>query len=174
MTLAISKSEKFAERLGGNVRFKALGSMLAALLMGYIGAHIAPGTVFYVAAVFGGFALCCLLMISGVDIRNAPQRTAHPTAWPQHARKEPMRRRRELWRDPLLLTFAGCVFMFQPSNAAVLPFAVSAIQDRGVGNSDMLVSTALVVSLAVVAIISPRVGRFAQSRGRKFIACLSG
>jgi MFS family permease len=169
MTLALSKSDKFAERLGGNVRFKALGSMLATLLMGYIGTHIAPGAVFYVAAAFGGIALGCLLMISGVDIRNAPQRTTHPTAWPRHALKEPMRRRRELWRDPLLLTFAGCAFMFQLSNAAVLPFAVSAVKDQGVTNSDMLVSIALIVSLAVVAIISPRLGRFAQSRGRKFI-----
>ena len=37
MTLTLSKRGKFAERLGGNVRFKALGSMLAALFMGYIG-----------------------------------------------------------------------------------------------------------------------------------------
>jgi predicted MFS family arabinose efflux permease len=169
MTLALSKRERFAERLGGNVRFKALGSMLAALLMGYIGTHIAPGAVFYVAAVFGGVALACLLMISGVDINNAPRRTDHPTAWPKHARKEPMRRHRELWRDPLLLTFAGCVFMFQLSNAAVLPFAISAIQDQGVKNSDMLVSIALIVSLTVVAIISPRLGSFAQTRGRKLI-----
>jgi MFS family permease len=169
MTLSLSRSEKFAERLGGNVRFKALGSMLTALLMGYIGTYIAPGAVFYVAAVFGGIALGCLLMISGVDIRNAPHRTEHPTAWPKHARKEPLRRPRELWRDPLLLTFAGCVFMFQLSNAAVLPFAVSAIQSQGVKNTDMLVSIALVVSQAVAAIISPRIGASAQTRGRKFI-----
>jgi MFS family permease len=169
MTLALSKKGKFAERLGGNVRFKALGSMLAALLMGYIGTHIAPGAVFYVAAVFGSVALGCLLMISGVDISNAPHRTDHPTAWPRHARKEPMRRRREVWRDPLLLTFAGCMFMFQLSNAAVLPFAISAIRDQGVTNSDLLVSIALIVSLAVVAIISPWLGSVAQSRGRKFI-----
>jgi MFS family permease len=169
MTLALSKREKLAERLGGNVRFKALGSMLAALLMGYIGTHIAPGAVFYVAAVFGGVALGCLLMISGVDINNAPHRTTHPTAWPRHARKEPMRRRRQLWRDPLLLTFAGCVFLFQLGNAAVLPFAVSAINDQGVKNSDMLVSIALIVSLAVVTAISPWLGAYAESRGRKII-----
>ena len=169
MTLVLSRSEKFAERLGGNVRFKALGSMLTALLMGYIGTYIAPGAVFYVAAVFGGIALGCLLMIGGVDIRNAPHRTEHPTAWPKHARKEPLRRQRELWRDPLLLTFAGCVFLFQLSNAAVLPFAVSAIQSEGVKHTDMLVSIALVVSQAVAAIISPRIGASAQTRGRKFI-----
>ena len=41
----------------------------------------------------------------------------------KHARKAPLRRKRELWRDPLLLTFSGCVVMFHLSNAAVLPFA---------------------------------------------------
>jgi MFS family permease len=169
MTLTLSRSEKFAERLGGNVRFKALGSMLAALLMGYIGTYIGPGAVFYVSAVFGGFALGCLLMISGVDIRNAPHRTEHPTALPKHARKEPLRRRRELWRDPLLLTFAGCVFMFQLSNAAVLPFAFEAIEKAGIRDTGILVSIALVVSQLVAAVISPRVGAAAQARGRKYI-----
>jgi MFS family permease len=122
-----------------------------------------------VAAVFGGIALGCLLMISGVDMRNAPHRTEHPTAWPKHARKEPLRRPRELWRDPLLLTFAGCLFMFQLSNAAVLPFAISAIQSQGVKDTDILVSIALVVSQMVAALISPRVGAVAQARGRKFV-----
>ena len=108
--------------------------------MGYIGTHIAPGAVFYVSALFGGMALGCLLMISGVDIMNAPHRTSHPTAWPKHARKEPLRRRRDLWRDPLLLTFAACAFMFQLSNDAVLPFAVAAIQVVGLKDTDTLVS----------------------------------
>jgi MFS family permease len=169
MTLVLSRSEKFAERLGGNVRFKALGSMLSALLMGYIGTKIAPGAVFYVSAVFGGIALGCLLMISGVDIRNAHHRTQHPTALPKHVRKEPLRRHHELWRDPLLLTFAGCVFMFQLSNAAVLPFAVAAIEKEGIKSTDILVSIALVVSQLVAAVISPRLGATAQARGRKFI-----
>ena len=83
-----------------------------------------------------------------------------------------MRRRRELWRDPLLMTFAGCTFMFQLSNAAVLPFAVSAIEDQGLMGGDMLVSLALIVSLAVVAMISPRLGDYAEARGRKFILLL--
>ena len=169
MTLALSRSDKFAERLGGNVRFKALGSMLTALLMGYIGTHIAPGAVFYVSALFGGMALGCLLMISGVDIMNAPHRTSHPTAWPKHARKGPLRRRRDLWRDPLLLTFAACAFMFQLSNAAILPFAVAAIQADGLKNTDTLVSIALVVSQGVAALIAPRLGGLAQVRGRKLV-----
>jgi hypothetical protein len=121
------------------VRSKALGSMLAALLMGYIGTYVAPSAVFYVAAVFGGMARGCLLIISGVDIGNAPHRTDHPTAWPRHARTEPLRPRCELSRDPMLLTFA-----------------ISVIQYQGVKNSDVLVSIALIVSLAVVAIVSPR------------------
>jgi MFS family permease len=137
--------------------------------MGYIGTTIAPGAVFYVSAVFGGCALACLLLISGVDIQNAPHRTAHPAAWPKHARKEPLRRPRELWRDPLLLTFAGCLFMFQLSNAAVLPFAIAAIEGEGIKDTDLLVSVALVVSQLVVVIVSPRVGATAQARGRKFV-----
>jgi MFS family permease len=108
-------------------------------------------------------------MISGVDIMNAPHRTSHPTVWPKHARKAPLRRRRELWRDPLLLTFAACAFMFQLSNAAVLPFAVAAIQAAGLKDTDTLVSIALVVSQGVAALIAPRLGGLAQARGRKLV-----
>ena len=78
----------------------------------------------------------------------------------------------KLWRDPLLLTFAGCVFMFQLSNAAVLPFAIAAIEGEGLKDTDLLVSVALVVSQLVVAIVSPRVGATAQARGRKDSCCL--
>ncbi len=169
ITLSLSKSGKLAERLGGNVRFKALGSVLAALLMGYVGSHVGPGAVFYISAMFGGVALGCLWMISGVDIANAPHRTKHPTAWPKRARTQPMRRHRELWRDPTLLIFGGCVFLFQLSNAAVLPFAVSAIEAAGLANTDTLVAIALVVSQVVTATISPRLGASAEARGRKLI-----
>jgi len=169
MTLSLSRGDQLAQRLGGNVRYKALGSMLTALLMGYIGTHISTGAVFYVSAIFGGIALGFLLMISGVDIRNAPHRTQHPGALPKHLHSRPARRKREMWRDPTLLTFAACIFMFHLSNAAVLPFAISAIQSTGTKNTDTLVSIALVVSQAVVAIISPRIGLLAEARGRKTI-----
>jgi MFS family permease len=169
MTLSLSRSGKLGQRLGGNVRYKALGSMLTALLMGYIGTHISTGAVFYVSAVFGGIALGFLPMISGVDIRNAAHRTQHPGALPKHLHKAPPRRKIEVWRDPLLLTFAACIFMFHFSNAAVLPFAISAVQSTGMKDTDMLVSVALVVSQVIVAIIAPRVGVLAEARGRKTI-----
>ncbi len=173
ITLSLSESGKLARQLGGNVRFKALGSVLAALLMGFVGSHVGPGAVFYVAAAFGGMALGCLWMISGVDIANAPHRTQHPTAWPKHARHQPLRRPRELWRDPALLTFGGCVFLFQLSNAAVLPFAVSAVEASGLENTDTLVAIALVVSQLVTAFIAPRLGASAEARGRKLILSIA-
>jgi MFS family permease len=169
ITLSLSRSDQFGRRLGGNVRYKALGSMLTALLMGYVGTHFSTGAVFYVSAGFGCIALAFLPMISGVDLRNAPHRTQHPAALPKHARTAPLRRKRELWRDPLMLTFCGCIFMFHLSNAAVLPFAISAIEAAGLKDTDLLVSVALIVSQATVAIISPRLGALAHERGRKFI-----
>ena len=169
ITLTLSKHDKLGERLGGNVRFKALGSILAALLMGFVGSRVGPGAVFFVSAVFGGLALGCVWTISGVDIETAPERTEHPTAWPKRARKEPLRRKRELWREPRLLTFAGCVFMFQLSNAAVLPFAISAVQQTAGHNTDFLVALALIVSQTVAAAISPMVGRSAHRRGRRMV-----
>lgn len=169
ITLTLSATDKLAERLGGNVRFKALGSMLAALLMGYIGTHIGPGAVFYVSAVFGGVAMGCLLLIHGGDITTAHHRTTHVAALPKHVRKATLRRKRELWREPLLLSFCGCLFMFQLSNAAVLPFAIAAIESQGVHDTDTLVSIAIIVSQAVTAIVSPQLGGIARRHGRKTV-----
>jgi MFS family permease len=169
ITLALSPSKRLGQRLGGNVRWKALGSMVTALFMGFVGTHLGTGAVFYVSALFGGIALGFLSMISGADILAAPQRTTHATTVPKAQRKGPMRRKRELWRDPLLLTFSGCVFMFHLSNAAVLPFATAAMKSQGIRNTDLLAAIALVVSQLVVALAAPRIGLLAQSRGRKLI-----
>jgi MFS family permease len=169
ITLTLSHSKQFGRRLGGNVRYKALGSMLTALSMGYIGTHISTGAVFYVSALFGCVALAFLLMISLEDIRNAPHRTQHPAALHKHVRKAPLARKRELWKDPLLLTLCGCIFMFNLSNAAVLPFAISAVEAAGLKNTDLLVSIALVVSQAMVVVVSPHLGGLAETRGRKLI-----
>lgn len=169
ITLSLSKHEHLGERLGGNVRFKALGSMLTALLMGYIGTRISVGAVFYVAALFGGVALFCLSMISGVDMNTAPARTDHPTAWPHRARREPLRPQMEIWRDPKLIVFGVCAALFQLGNAAVLPTAFFTLETGAKVNSDNIVAIALIVSQAIAALISPGAGRIAQQRGRRIV-----
>jgi MFS family permease len=169
VTLALSRQEKLGERLGANLRFKALGGMLTALLMGYIGSHISAGAVFYVAAAFGCAALVCLLTISGVDIKAAPLRTDHPTAWPRKARREPLRPQIEIWRDRRLIILGMCGFLFQLGNAAVLPFAFSSAESGGGTNVDTFVALAIIVSQAVAVLVSPATGRLAQARGRRVV-----
>ena len=169
ITLSLSDQERLGERLGSNVRFKALGSMLTAVLMGYIGSHVGQGAVFFVAAGFGGLAVGALWLIDGHDLDAAPLRTSHPTALHPRRRPQPLRPKRHAWRDSGLLVFAGVAFTFQLCNAALFPFAVAAIERGGTHDTDLYLSAALVASQAVAALISPLVGRQAQRRGRRVV-----
>jgi MFS family permease len=170
ITLTLAKDEKLGVRLGGNVRFKALGSTLAALAMGYIGDHVSTGAVFYVAALFGTIALGCVFAISHVDVKQGPKRTEHLSAWPKRERPRAPARHVEIWRDPRLLAFGGCMFLFQLGNAAALPFAFATMQrSDNASGTDTAVAAALIVSQLVVAAVSPSTGRFAHTRGRKAV-----
>ncbi|MBV9811399.1 MAG: MFS transporter [Acetobacteraceae bacterium] len=170
ITLTLAKYEKLGVRLGGNVRYKALGSAVAALAMGYIGDHVSTGAVFYVSALFGVVALGCLTAISNVDVKKGPKRTQHFSAWPHRERPRPPARKQEIWRSPELLAFAACMFLFQLGNAAALPFAFSVLGEHTHANgTDLAVSYALNVSQLVVAAVSPSAGRLAHTRGRKAV-----
>ncbi len=169
ITLTLSDQERLGERLGSNVRFKALGSMLTAVLMGAIGSRFSNGAVFFVSAAFGGLALGALWLIRSDDLDEGDIRTTHPTALHPRKRAAPMRRRRSLWRDPPLMIFAACAFAFQLCNAALFPFAIAEIARAGDHDTDLYLSAALVASQAVAALISPLVGRQAQARGRRIV-----
>jgi hypothetical protein len=63
--------------------------------------------------------------------------------------------------------FALCILLFQFANAAMLSLAVKALAARGAGRIGLTVSAAILVSQAVVAILSARLGREAEQRGRR-------
>jgi MFS family permease len=173
LTLTLSHHGDLGERLGGNVRFQALGGMLAALMMGYVGTRVSPGAVLLVAAGFGAVAILSLRAISLEDIRAAPRRTAHVTAVHWHIGSPRQRRRTDLWRDRNMQVFAGICFAFQFGNAALLPFTVADLQTAHVPNTDTVVGIAIVVAQTVTAVVSKPLGRLARVAGRRRVLLLA-
>jgi len=77
-----------------------------------------------------------------------------------------------LLADRRLLIFALCVMLFHLSNAAMLPLAGSAVTMRAGHFANLIIAACIVVPQCVVALLSPWVGRVAQTMGRKRILLL--
>ena len=79
---------------------------------------------------------------------------------------------KRLLADRRLLIFAICVMLFHLSNAAMLPLAGSAVTMRAGHFANLIIAACIVVPQVVVALLSPWVGRAAQTIGRKRLLLL--
>jgi MFS family permease len=79
------------------------------------------------------------------------------------------------WRslcDWRLLAFAGCAALFHLANAAMLPIAAAAVTKRAGGGASLIIAACIVGPQIVTAVLSPWVGRVAESWGRRPILLL--
>jgi MFS family permease len=72
-----------------------------------------------------------------------------------------------LWKNHSLLTFAGCLFLFQFANASMLPLAGEQLAYRYGTDASFIVSALIIVPQIIVALTAPWAGRQAQSWGRR-------
>ncbi|KVV42036.1 ABC transporter permease [Burkholderia ubonensis] len=156
------------DRLGRNARWASIGSAVAAGLMGLTGEYFSARAVFWLTAVLALPALFALAMIQ-------PTHTVIPHVGARHDDKDDGEEREtllELLRDRRMLTFAACVVLFHLSNAAMLNLAAGEVT-AGMGeNVQLVIAACIIVPQAIVAILSPWVGRSAQRWGRRPILLL--
>ena len=74
---------------------------------------------------------------------------------------------RKLFTDRRLLVFAVCVALFHLSNAATLPLAGAAVTMRAGQYANLIIAACILVPQAIVALLSPWVGRQASVIGRR-------
>jgi MFS family permease len=72
-----------------------------------------------------------------------------------------------LVREPSLLIFAGSVLLLQLANAAMLPLMAGVVTTRSSQWAPVLIAACIIVPQAIVALMSPSVGRKAQQWGRR-------
>ena len=149
------------ERFGRNARFASIGNGLAAAGMGVVGYFWSTQAVFLVTAALIVPTLIALAQIRADEID--PVRAHGGLA---QGRNETAAIATLLTSRPLL-TFAGCVTVFQLANAAMLPLMASIITMRSSAWATTLVAACIVVPQLVVAAFSPSVGRWAQRWGRR-------
>jgi MFS family permease len=168
ISFALVGRANLGDRLGRNARWASIGSAVAAGLMGVFGEYYSPRAVFWLTAGLAVPALIALAMIQRTDTVDLPKAAAVPT--PQQAeRRESLR---ALLRDKRMLLFAACIVLFHLSNAAMLNLAAGEVTAGMGDNVQLVIAACIIVPQAIVAMMSPWVGRSAERWGRRPILLL--
>jgi MFS family permease len=163
ISLGISSDGRLAQRLGRNAAFASAGTGIAAGLMGASGYYLSDRAVFYIAGALAFPAIVALYYIPAEEIAPVSDaaRGKKTSLFAQLANLF------ELLRQPRIVIFALCVMMFHLANAAMLPLAASLVTLRSDKLATILVAAAIVAPQFTVTGLSPLVGRFADSWGRR-------
>ena len=153
-----------AERLGRNQRFASAGALTVTGLMGAIGYFLSYRVIFFVSA-----ALVLPLFVAVARVRSADIHFGRSCGRPDHHASTPPPRaaRLSLTKNYNLLTFAGCLFLFQFANASMLPLAGERLAYRNGTGASFVISALIILPQIVVALSAPWVGQLAQNWGRR-------
>ena len=151
------------ERLGRNARFASLGNGVAAAVMGTAGYLLSSRAVFLVTFLL---AIPTLIALSRIREHEVDIRRCHGEMPPEAADRADT----NIWhliRQRPLIVFAFSVLLLQLANATMMPLMASAVTARSAQWATVLVAFCIVVPQAIVALLSPTVGRKAQAWGRR-------
>ncbi|MGA7782833.1 MAG: MFS transporter [Paraburkholderia sp.] len=162
ISFALVGRQNLGDRLGRNARWASIGSAVAAGLMGLFGEYFSSRAVFWLTA---GLAMPALVALSMVQ--NTGTVSPMPQAAPEPDAKEKRESLIELLRDKRMLTFAACIVLFHLSNAAMLNLAAGEVTAGMGDNVQLVIAACIIVPQAIVAMMSPWVGRSAQRWGRR-------
>ncbi len=163
ISLGLVGRHAIGERLGRNARFASLGNGVAAAVMGTAGYLVSSRAVFLVTFIL---AIPTLLALAQIREREIDVAQAHGAV----AREKPDAKATSilsLVRQRPLLIFASSVLLLQLANAAMLPLMASAVTTRSSQWAPVLIAACIIVPQAIVALLSPTVGRKSQIWGRR-------
>lgn len=161
MSLALAGRSAFGLRLGRNARFAAIGNGVGAALMGACGYYFSSRSVFFLTAALTLPAMAAVLPLRALDgISLASQRLGAAADASETRVTAVVANRR-------LLVFAACALLFTFANAAILPLASSGITQRAPTEASLVIAAFIVLPQLTVALLSPTVGRLAQTCGRR-------
>jgi predicted MFS family arabinose efflux permease len=164
VSLGLVGHSALAARLGRNQRFASIGGVAAAALMGLVGELFSYRAIFVTSA-----ALLLPVLVALSRIQSSDIHYGRACGAPNHEEARPLSRvpRRSLWQNRALLTFAGCIFLFQLANASVLPLLGEELAYEKNAYSSLTISALIIAPQSIVALMAPAAGRYAQTWGRR-------
>lgn len=159
ITLELVGRQGLGAQLGRNARFSSIGSAVAAVILGGIGTYVSGQAVFWATAALMGLGLLSLRALPPPARGPPPMRVATETRGLPGA----------IWAllDRRLLIFAACVLLFHLSNAAMLPLVANEVTRSNGAIANLVIAACVVMPQAIVAGLSPLVGRRAERWGRR-------
>ena len=165
ITLAVFGRAGFGESVGRNTQFAAIGSGVAAGLLGAFGDAISERAIFVATAAMCLPAIGALTWL-GPRHHRPEQHHDHPAMLHPRRRRQLQFRAWRVLHEHGLYPFAAVTALFQLGHAAMLPFALT----RNV--SPVVVSAAIIVPQFMTALLSPWLGRVAERAGRRPVLLL--
>lgn len=167
ISLALVGQAALGERIGRNARFAAMGNGLAAAGMGIAGAYLPVVSVFLVAVALTVPALLSLFLISPA---HAEWTVEEPLS-SDRRRKDDTRITwqgiKSLLLDRRLAVFAACVVLFFAASAAMGPGVAAQVTRRWPDYATLIIAATILLPQAIVAMVSPAIGRHAERSGRR-------
>ncbi len=165
MSLALVGHAALGERLGRNARYAAVGSAVAAAVMGLFGTYVSEASVFYLTA---ALMVPALLVLRRIVASDAPPRPVDDTPPPGAVRAG-----LALLADRRLLGFGLAVSLFHLSNAAQLPLMASEATAQTGSYASLVIAACIVLPQFILAGLAPGVGRWAQRWGRRPVLAIT-
>jgi MFS family permease len=167
ISLASVGHAAFSERVGRNARFASIGNGLTAGVMGLAGSYFEPVSIFWLAATLTVPALLSLSLVSS-QFAQRPVSDATGREEPEHGdTKIAGGSLKSLFLDRRLQIFAVCVMLFFASSAAMLPGVAVRVTRERPELATLIVAATTLLPQAIVAMISPWIGRTAERSGRR-------
>ncbi len=165
ISLAAVGHAALGERVGRNARFASIGGGLTAGVMGFAGSYFEPVTIFWFTALLTVPALAALALVPNdrpgeAEANGAASPKSDDTRLTWEAAKK-------LFLDRRLLIFAVCIVLFFMASAALVPGAAARVTLKAPDYATFIVAITVLVPQAIVAVISPWVGRTAARSGRR-------
>ena len=161
ISLALVGQAGLSERVGRNARFASIGNGLAAAAMGIAGSYLPVVSVFLMSAVMAIPALLSLSLIGGGS------QPAPTSAHAENDTRISWQGTKSLLLDKRLSIFAACVMLFFAASAAMGPGVAGQVTRRWPEFATLIVAAIILVPQAIVAAISPWIGRRVESSGRR-------
>jgi len=163
ISLGLVGPDAMSERLGRNARFASIGNGTAAAVMGTAGYLVSSRSVFLVTFML---AIPTLLALARIREREIDIARAHGAVLRDEGEVSATSVL-ALVRRPALLIFGFAVLLLQLANAAMLPLMAGVVTTRSATWAPVLIAACIIVPQAIVALMSPSVGRLAQQWGRR-------
>jgi MFS family permease len=160
VSLGVAGPALLGLRFGRNARFAAIGNGLGAVLMGACGYYVSERAVFFLTAALTLPALVPLAPLARADYSARP---AAGTSLLAPASEPPLR----VLGNRGLVVLAAAAMLFTLGNAAILPLVGNTLTRTVHNQANLVIAACIVVPQAVLAMVSPRIGRLAETRGRR-------